>query len=811
MKAQGQLTIRLLGPIDVRAADGRDVTPPGKKLRTLLACLALSSGKAWAREKLSGLLWGDRGEEQARASLRQALADLRKLLGDGNPLRADRETVGMDKTAVTIDVVEFQRLASAGALEEAAALYRGDLLDGQSLSDPEFAGLIAIERTRLRDLAIDVLTKLTECQDGERAVAAAQRMIEIDPLREESHRVLMRLYTAAGQRDRALRQYQVCREALRRELDVDPEPETDLLLKEIQRTANGTDKHLPRSIGGAAIASAGMSAPDRARGRKRVLKPWHLALVGLAVLLIGAATLQFYLRSSTDDGFPSLAVMPFGNLGADPALKVLADGITDQAITMASRFPDFHVVSRKVSGEFEDPAEAAREIGANYVLLGSVQRKGSGLRVNAQLVDADTGRHIWADGYEGTDPAALQDQSVRKIIVSLTGEKGAIKQAEYERLKGKPAARLTEYDYYLKGHELFARWASIEEHDRAGAIWREGLEKFPDSSLLKVQLGWYHFMRPWQYEAGKPAFERRMAGEYARAALASENAPPVVQWLGHWLMAYIHWHEGNFVHAIRDAEIAVALNPHDANMRSFLARVQIAAGNPERAIEWVQSTLALAPDLYRNTRILAWAYYLTGEYEKSIAQAERHIKLSREFPAEVYLYIAADNVRLGRMDAARLALDTLREQKPNWSLATERAWWLDWPYKDHAVLERWLKDLASAGFPEFGFLASASGYERLTTADLKALTFGHKVHARDLDTGKSYVDTIARDGSAQTAGDYGMDSATISYLEDGLICYRWRDWGSDCGSIFRKRSVSERTEYEYLYLTSCCRYQVTIE
>jgi len=270
-----------------------------------------------------------------------------------------------------------------------------------------------------------------------------------------------------------------------------------------------------------------------------------------------------------------------------------------------------------------------------------------------------------------------------------------------------------------------------------------------------------------------------------------------------------HWHEGDFIDAVQDAEAAVAINPHDANTRSFLARVQIAAGNPERAIEWIEAT-RVDPNLQRNTRILAWAYYLTGEYEKSIEAAKQHVKLSREFPAEVYLFIAADNVRLGRIPEARTALATLLKEKPTWSLAMERAWELDWPYKDKAVFDRWMADLAAAGYPELPFGDTVKGYERLTTEELKELTFGHTVRGRDLDTGKAYVDLIASDGSVRSADDYGTDTAVVSYLNDGLICYRWTDWGSGCGSIFRKPTESPEKQHEFFYIIPCCRYKISV-
>jgi DNA-binding SARP family transcriptional activator len=160
--------IRLLGGLGITAADGTDVTPPGKKLRALIAFLSLQPGKTWPRGQLTALLWGDRDEEQARGSLRQVLAELRRNLGEPSPLLADRETVALDAAFFNVDAVEFARLAAAGELESAAQLYRGELLDGLHLSDAGFADWLLVERTRLHDLGIDVLARLAVSQNGRR-------------------------------------------------------------------------------------------------------------------------------------------------------------------------------------------------------------------------------------------------------------------------------------------------------------------------------------------------------------------------------------------------------------------------------------------------------------------------------------------------------------------------------------------------------------------------------------------------------------------------------------------------------------------
>jgi DNA-binding SARP family transcriptional activator len=219
------LQLRLFGGVELRSDRAPGAPPPGRKVRALLAYLALSPDLPCPREKLMALLWSDRAEEQARASLRQALTELRHALGEPSPLRTEQDTVSLDPSAIMVDAVEFRRLAKAGKLAEAAALYRGALLDGHGVRDGAYEDWLRVERTRLHDLATDVLHRLAESQSGDEAIETAQRLAQLDPVREETHRLLMRLYAAAGQRAQALRQYQLCRDALQQELQAKPDTE----------------------------------------------------------------------------------------------------------------------------------------------------------------------------------------------------------------------------------------------------------------------------------------------------------------------------------------------------------------------------------------------------------------------------------------------------------------------------------------------------------------------------------------------------------------------------------------------------------
>jgi DNA-binding SARP family transcriptional activator len=249
------LYVTLLGGFEVRDGAGAAPGPLGRKAQALLAVLALDPGTAQPRDRLIALLWSDRGESQARGSLRHALTELRKAFADLDPppLIADRDSARIDRDAVEVDAVTFERLVeenTAEALTRAAELYRGDLLEGFDARDAAFDQWLRTERARLRQRAADALSRLLDRQSGEEAIVTARRLLELDPLNEASHRALMRLYAEAGNRALAIKQYETCREALRAELGLKPEAETDDLLEEIR--ASVTNRAAKGRTGGPA-------------------------------------------------------------------------------------------------------------------------------------------------------------------------------------------------------------------------------------------------------------------------------------------------------------------------------------------------------------------------------------------------------------------------------------------------------------------------------------------------------------------------------------------------------------------------------
>jgi DNA-binding SARP family transcriptional activator len=264
------LKLTLLGGFDAVSSSGA-IALPTKKTRALLAYCALRPGEVHQREKLATLLWGDTIEANARNSLRQALFLLRAALKQARSaaLRIDGDTVTADPQSIDVDVFRFEQLVAKRtpvALEQAATLYRGDLLDGFVIDEEPFEQWLVHERERLRELALDALARLLRHQNSleatDAATQTARRLLTLDPLQEAVHRVLMRLHVRAGRREAALRQYEICIGLLRRELQLGPEPETRQLYEEILRMRERTPS--PAELRAEPVVALPAPAPEAA-------------------------------------------------------------------------------------------------------------------------------------------------------------------------------------------------------------------------------------------------------------------------------------------------------------------------------------------------------------------------------------------------------------------------------------------------------------------------------------------------------------------------------------------------------------------
>ncbi|MBZ9882826.1 alpha/beta fold hydrolase [Mesorhizobium sp. CA10] len=257
----------LLGGFDL-AGTGAAAPTLSRKARAMMAYLALQAGQAQSREKLAALLWSVNGETQARMSLRQAVSAIRKAMrecGSGRFL-TDGASVGLYLDEIDFDVARFETLAtgfSPERLEQALAVYRGDLLDGLGVKEEPFEDWLRIERERLRTIAIAALDRLvahySASNDLSSCARTAARLLAMEPLREDIHRALMRAYAAQGRINLALKQYELCREALERDLGLQPELETRQLYEALRTRRMSSSPHSTRPVA-AAEPAAGSGA-----------------------------------------------------------------------------------------------------------------------------------------------------------------------------------------------------------------------------------------------------------------------------------------------------------------------------------------------------------------------------------------------------------------------------------------------------------------------------------------------------------------------------------------------------------------------
>jgi DNA-binding SARP family transcriptional activator len=297
--------LRLLGGFEAYASGERPVVLPARS-QALLARLAFRPGEVHLRDKLAALLWGDAPAPRARQSLRQALLTIRRSWSDGHPdLVLDQgDALALNPAAVDVDTASFERLVETRtpeALEGAASLYRGELLEGIAGQSAPFEEWLLAERERLRELALEVFGRLLKHQSDAGNVAGAiqtaGRLLAIEPADEAVHRTLMRLYARHGRRAAALRQYQLCTAALKRELGIDPEPATRALYRELLQSPPAArlepEPAVPREAGpgGPVLAAAETSLVGRqaelALLRERRQQAWRGR--GQLVAIVGEA------------------------------------------------------------------------------------------------------------------------------------------------------------------------------------------------------------------------------------------------------------------------------------------------------------------------------------------------------------------------------------------------------------------------------------------------------------------------------------------------------------------------------------------
>jgi adenylate cyclase len=414
-------------------------------------------------------------------------------------------------------------------------------------------------------------------------------------------------------------------------------------------------------------------------------------------------TLEAALKPQRSSPEPAIAILPFANMSGDPAQDHYGKAVADDIITVLSRYPTLRVVSRMSSFVYDKPVrvqDIGRDLEADYVMEGSVRKADGRLRVTAQLIDAVSGDHVWADRFDegGNDIDAQESIGVR-IYNVVSGLRGQVRRREHAQAWAKPDAALEEYDYYLRGDRLFFRF-SKENNFKARAIYVEGLSKFPGSALLRIMVAWSYinaFELGWSEDA---AADTEAAWKIASEVRAFQNKTALESFLSRWQMAALmHLSQGDFEGAAAAARAAVKLVPFDPYTRAYLSYALIAAGHIEEAQKWLEEAIPRDPNpLNFYFEHLGLAHYFRGRPEEALS-AFKLMPQTWTLPRTILR--AACLVRAGRLDEAKADLAAHLTHYPGWTIAKESTWPSGRaPKFAEPMLSEYLDDLRKAGLPE---------------------------------------------------------------------------------------------------------------
>jgi len=594
------LNARLLGGCEFLDTNGREVALPTRKARALLAYLALRPDEWHARKRLAALLWSDRGEAQARHSLNQALHAIRQL-GDGI-LEGEPSRVRLLGSAIKVDANDLRALLKSDP-KAAIPCYFGPLLDGFAISDPAFEEWAQSERGNLHALICDALSEqlseTIEAGDCNAGIQAAKRLLELEPYNEATTRQLMRLHAGAGNRAEAVRLYQRCEALLRDELDVSPAPETKQLLDELTKED-------------AAIMPEGVAS--------RVFPP-----------------------SLPDDpkmrGRPILAVLPFLNLSDDPDQAYFADGLSEDLIFSLSAFRWFSVLGRSASFQFRgsdiDPRRIGIELGARYVLDGSVRRYRSGLRVGAALLDTESGEQLWSHRYDRDldDLFEIQDDITCQIVAAAEAKLDAI---EMERAMARPVGSLEAYDLVQRGYWYLA----------------QGFPFGGDDPMATAQ---HHFEQAAALDPHyAPAYAALAYVKYRRAQMADR----------------LRLYGDRLREADELAQRALTLAPDDPRALRYSSAISAFRGRQKEALEKIERTLEICPNYASAYSGLAFTLDFVGKFSEALPAANETVRL-QPFNRALFRCIISKSVahyQIGAYDDAEAVARQSLAINPQWSL-----------------------------------------------------------------------------------------------------------------------------------------------
>ena len=404
---------------------------------------------------------------------------------------------------------------------------------------------------------------------------------------------------------------------------------------------------------------------------KNIARPISVHRVSLTEATPPAAVKSATASAKTEPSTvtrPSIAVLPFANMSGDPEQEYFADGISEEIITGLSRLRWLFVIARNSSftykGKAVDIKRVARELGVRDVLEGSVRKGGNRVRITAQLIDAATGNHIWADRYDGelTDVFALQDEITRKAVAAI---EPSLLEAEGVRSQHRAPEDLDAWDMVMRANSQFWRLTKSDS-EAAIAMLRRAVQRHPDYApahsmlafalLVSRQVGWISI----EPEVNEPA-------AFAAHAVELDDRDP---W-AHLALGYVAFTRRRTDEAVDEFQHALDLNPNFAAAHGFLGHALVLDGRSDQAIAHSEQAIRMSPHDPQNALFnvgLAAAHYLAGRYNEAIVYGRKAMQQRFGLTNGHRIYIAS-LAQAGQIDEARVALAKLQELQPGHSIA----------------------------------------------------------------------------------------------------------------------------------------------
>ena len=421
---------------------------------------------------------------------------------------------------------------------------------------------------------------------------------------------------------------------------------------------------------------------------KNISKPVNV----YRILIDSEVAVSHHSRTHDLPEKPSIAVLPFDNMSVDPDQEYFSDGLTEDIITGLSKIPRLFVIARNSTFSYKGKPvkvqQVGRELGVKYVLEGSVRKAGNRVRITAQLIDATTGSHLWADRYDRDlrDVFVLQDEITMKILMALQVK---LTEGEQARVLGKGTENHEAYVKILQGREHIYRM-NKEGNTLARQSFKEAIALDPEYAVAYTYLAWTYLIEILVGFSDSPVQSMASAVEFAQKALALDDSLADA----HALFGSISLVQRKWEKAVAEGERSVALNPNSADNIGVFGMTLYNVGRPEEAIALLEKAIRLnpiPPDWLLES--LAVAYWMTGRYEEAIAELDKVLDRNPDY-CGAWLILTATYSSLGRDKEARAAAGEVLRLEPKFSLERFEQ---TIPLKNQAIKERYIDNLRKAG------------------------------------------------------------------------------------------------------------------